>query len=383
MINNKMDLNLNFFRHISIAFVFFIQSHVSAQVAGHFMKEKQYNVCISTAKGNMILRSQGNGELEACQPYLAWRPSGQEKWNQSYGEKFIVKQQNQNIVEFQTSLAGIEATITAQRIGNNIWEFSGILVNKKPIAIDLARFHYLHGSISGESVGLLAMDGTMAVHNDTLPSSRSAVENLWKSFGVFWPRLPDPIHDSANWAVSLDCGILTTSYTQPGWFAGFTDPGTAFGEIGFKTQTQPSQFFAGILLDNIKVEPGESRTLEKMIIVYGDWQQSLQLWANRCAIELHAPSIKPPVVGYCSWYQHGPNIKPLHMERAIKGVAELPIPPGGRIVQIDDGFEVMPGDWGPSKKFKEAWPALPGKIKVQDLFLAITLRLLLSMKHIL
>ena len=139
---------------------------------------------------------------------------------------------------------------------------------------------------------------------------------MWRKYKVFYSLLSEPIHDRPNWAVSQDIAVLTENWTKPGWGCGFVGPGTAFGEIGFHTQSDPPGFFIGILLDNILLEPGESRELEKAIVWCGDWQTGLDLWARACASEFHAQRSKPPLVGFLSWYQFGDHVTADDMLRA-------------------------------------------------------------------
>lgn len=131
----------------------------------------------------------------------------------------------------------------------------------------------------------------------------------------------------------------------------------AFGEIGFRTQGEP-RFFIGQVLDNILLEPGETRAMDKVMLWYGDWQAGLNEWIVSCARELGAGLPKPAPVGYCSWYQRGQKVTLADMQRATQEFAAWPRARGGRLIQIDDGYQIMPGNWQPNAKFAGKWREL-------------------------
>jgi hypothetical protein len=156
--------------------------------------------------------------------------------------------------------------------------------------------------------------------------------------------------------------VLTPAWDAPGLCLGFTSPISAFGEIGIRTRGDSMACFAGLVLDGVRLDPGESRALDALALSSGDWQASLHAWARSCAEAAGVRSVPPPPVGYCSWYQFGAAIESEHIRRALRELAAWPVPPGGRLVQIDDGFQVMPGDWGPNARFARDWDALPAAI---------------------
>jgi len=227
----------------------------------------------------------------------------------------------------------------------------------------MARFHYLQGTVDDTKSSFITYS-SFGIHksSDTIAAARPKNEKMWKGWGVDLPMLANPIHDEANWSSSLDAGIFAPALNKPGWFMGYTGPGTAYGEIGFKTLVQPSQFYSGVLLDNVILEPDSARILEKFIVYAGDWQATMSYWVKLTAKEFNVkPQIKS-LVGYCSWYQKYNGVSPGDILKANDEFAQLPIPLGGRTIQIDDGFQVMPGDWGPNKRFEKEWKDIPKKI---------------------
>ncbi|MHB9070832.1 MAG: glycoside hydrolase family 36 protein [Sedimentisphaerales bacterium] len=310
--------------------------------------------------------------------------SGEKAWRQTYADKFFDIKVEDGFVQFGCSIGKLEITIEMRRLAKEAWELSGKLLNRGDNAVELARFHYLDGKVDSQNINFIApteinlIYGRMYRSSDIVRSAVTVMENQWgKQNGISWPLLSDPIHESANWALSIDTGILTSGWEQPGWFFGFTGPGTAFGEVGYKVGQANPDFFVGTLLDNILVESGRTRVLEKTVIRYGDWQESLHFWAQRCAEELGANHQPHSMVGYCSWYQCWDKVTPDDIKRAVKEFADYPIPTGGRIIQIDDGFAKMPGDWRANDKFKDSLESLPEMISkagfIPGIWLAPTL----------
>ena len=301
-------------------------------------------------------------------PYLAWRYAGERAWREEHPARLSNLRRGQDgIVSFDAVFTDVLVNIQIQAVADNAWQIAGSLRHAGRKNIELARFHYFDGPLAGES-SFLELQGSagfprLISRGRSLPSPRSDVEQLWAGMQVFWSALSEPIHDAADWSVSRDTGVFTSAWDKPGWGFGFTGPGTAFGEIGFRTRGTPARFFVGELLDNILLEPGESRQLEHALIWYGDWQTGLRQWARATATEFRAPAAKPPMVGYCSWYQRGQDVEPADILRAVHEFAAWPSPPGGRTIQIDDGWEILPGDWRPKAKFATVWKDLPDIIR--------------------
>ena len=348
---------------------------VEAQPAHHLLVPSQQPVAVRVDTQHLTLATDEGQRLSASSPVLVWRPAGAQDWRVTRASELKVKVRTPGQITFQARFEAVEAELICRKTDNFHWEFSGTLVNSSRQPVELARFHYLEGEVT-DGLNFLGMDGQLIVPADTLPAPRQATEKFWSDFRVFWPRLAEPYHDTPHWATSTDVAILTPSWNQPGWFFGFTGPGTAFGEIGYRTQQKPSGFYAGVLLDNVRLAPGDSRSLERLLVGYGDWQHNLRHWAKACAQVFEVPKPRAPLVGYCSWYQFENNVEATHVERAINEVAALPVPPGGRTVQIDDGFQRMPGDWRPNARFRAVWDSLPQQIaasgSVPGLWLAPT-----------
>jgi hypothetical protein len=247
------------------------------------------------------------------------------------------------------------------RLDSNAWTCAGELHCEADRPVELARLHYVHGIYAGAGNLFAPNENHLFRLKETVAPHKDHLERFWKDMLVEWPRLADPIHVEPNWAVATDCAILLDDWNAPGLVCGFTGPGEAFGEIGLHCAGEP-EFYFGARLDNILLRPGGKLRLEEALLAWGDWQTGLRRWAVACVEALGARPIRPPLVGWCSWYQQWYRVTLEDVRRATREFASWPIPPGGRTIQIDDGFQVMPGDWRPNARFRAGWSALPGEI---------------------
>ncbi|MBN2294107.1 MAG: alpha-galactosidase [Pirellulales bacterium] len=337
-------------------------------------------VNVQVDKDVIALESGTKFTITNGQPVLYWRPKGQADWIESKGGKFEALEESPNRLSFRVAFGKLHANIKIEKlVGDRIWRFSGTLTNNGNEPVELARFHYFTGTVPS-GVKFLELAGPreqpLLRSGQASIATRADVEQLWKSMGVFWPRLAEPIHDQPGWFVSSDIAALIEKWNAPGWGFGFVGPGGAFGEIGYRGLPDGPQVFLAVLLDNIVLDPQETRTLENAIVWCGDWQAGLDVWAGICAAQCNVKKPGPPLVGYCSWYQKATAVSPDDIEKATREFAKWPIPPGRRTIQIDDGFQIEPGNWTPNERFKTAWPGLAKRIEatgsVPGLWLAPT-----------
>jgi hypothetical protein len=302
--------------------------------------------------------------LKDCRAYLASRPVGVSNWTEESVVYRVVSARD-NRLELVAEFAWFTVTVTLVRDRAGRWEFSGGIKATGTQPMELARFHYLDGLVADSAMNLLSLrqfelPGRIVEPDAKLPPPRIACQKGWG--GVYWPRLSEPVHDQANVAISGDAGMLSPGWNEPGFFLGFTGPGSAFGELGLRTAREKTSFFLAVLLDAVRVEPGTSRVLENAVLSFGDPQDELRHWAVKCAEVLGPARLCPPLVGYCSWYQKGQGVQPADIRRALRSFASYEAPSGGRTIQIDDGFQVCPGDWSGRGEWKMELAALPGEI---------------------
>ena len=319
-------------------------------------------VRVSVAPSGTLALEAGDRSLAGCGSYLASRICGTEGWSEEKAVYHLISEAG-GALTLAADFKHAKATVTVVRDDAGRVGFSGRLVSTSSEPIEVARFHYLDGSVPDPSLNLLSMrhyelPGRIIHPAEKLPAPRKA------SWG--WSRLDEPVHGRPNTAISGDSGMLAPDWNTPGFFFGFTGPGKAFGEIGMRTAEKDTSFFLAVLLDGIRIERGATRVLETAVVSYGDPQDELRHWIGVCRDVLGPARVRPPIVGYCSWYQLGQRVKPVDIRRAITSFGPYAKPPGGRLIQIDDGYQVTPGDWSGRGEWKDELDKMPAEIKAKD-----------------
>lgn len=307
-------------------------------------------------------------ELLHCRARLVWRYAGETAWRDEMldlpafgGGRFAATLRE----------SPVKVDVEGRAEADAGWEFSGRLTNTGNRPIELSRFHYLDGGIeTSDALRMRMLISKQGEAHCRMGQKSPPIRNP-KSNGECWwdlpskdGLLPDVIYDEPNWVCAIDSGVFFRSPDNLGWVMGATGPGKAFGEIGLRSSgSDAGHFYAGQLLDNILLAPGETRELERLLVLADDWQQGLRHWARVCSRALGASSRKNPFVGFLSWYRNFCEFTTADIDKAIAQFAAMPIPPGGRIIQIDDGWQRAPGDWKPNQRFtKDWWEQLPKRI---------------------
>jgi hypothetical protein len=306
------------------------------------------------------ISAAGGTLMEHGMPVLYWRTIGRPAWRRSPAA-VTVTSSSSDYIELDCVLDAVRMKLRAARVDDRTWEFSGHFTNESLEPVELARLHYAEGLLCRTFDFLAPTENCRFTPNSNVASFVERFENMWGAMKVMWPRLKDPIHTEANWAIGSDNAVLMEDWLKPGLFCGFTGPGSSYGEMGMRTSGERQVYF-GARLDNIVLAPGASRPLETCVLVWGDIQDSMRYWAKRCTQDMPGRPVRAPIVGWCSWYQHYARVEADHVRRAAKEFASWPIPPGGRTIQIDDGFQIMPADWRPNERFQACWDTLPGEI---------------------
>ncbi len=334
-------------------------------IKSHLIARPAARVELQAESSRLSLIASTGEKLTNCRPYVAWRYAGESKWHEDYAQKFASLRTREDRTSFDFEAGPLQIFLVAERKGTETWNLSGKMTNRGERPVELARFHYLHGTVDRKYSLLNSEFGVLRRHGEHRPPERQFQEQFWASMGVYWPRLSEPIHDAPDWGLSTDVGLMLSAWNEPGWIFGCVGPGTAWGEVGLQTISETPSFFVGTLLDNILLDPGETRRLEQAIVRFGDLQDGYRYWAEQCVENMTPKPRVPnaPMVGFCSWYQRGSKVTAEDIVKATREFGEWPVTPGGRTIQIDDGFEKMPSDWSPNQRFATIWKDLPQMMK--------------------
>lgn len=132
-----------------------------------------------------------------------------------------------------------------------------------------------------------------------------------------------------------------------GFLVGPVGPAEAYTYVQATDQT----LIASVNMDGILVRAGESRRSEEMIFSFEPSSTSTDIWTRWVAATHGVRRNKGAVYGWCSWYDRTTKIDAAHVLDVTKTIKENPNTFGKGIIQIDDGYQKMDGDWSANEKF--------------------------------
>ena len=144
----------------------------------------------------------------------------------------------------------------------------------------------------------------------------------------------------------LNESALFKSPEGDGFLVGPVGPADAYTNVQFVNQ----QFIATVAMDNVLVPAGSTRRSEEMIFCFEPTTTATNIWTRWVATHgarLH----RGPVYGWCSWYDTTTKIDAQHVLNVTQTIKANPNTFGKGIIQIDDGYQKMDGDWSANDKF--------------------------------
>jgi hypothetical protein len=144
-----------------------------------------------------------------------------------------------------------------------------------------------------------------------------------------------------------------------GFLAGPVGSPDAFALIQLGNQT-----FKAEVEMNVLVRAGESRCSQEMIFSFEPLTTSTDIWTRWVAITHGALLNKGPIDGWCSWYDRRKGIDEAHMRDVTEVIKDNPNVFGrGCLIQLDDGYQKMQGDWDANGKFPSGMAALAASVR--------------------
>ncbi len=160
---------------------------------------------------------------------------------------------------------------------------------------------------------------------------------------------------------SLSEAALFMDKSGSGFLIGPTGPPEAFGLVEFRK----GNLKAYSQMDGILVRPGESRQGEQLLVAFGDPHTTTGLWTKWVGKTHGARLDKEAIYGWCSWYDRTTKIDEEHVRNVLNTLADNPNVFGRGILQIDDGYQKMDGDWSGNAKFPSGMAALAKDIRAK------------------
>ncbi len=146
---------------------------------------------------------------------------------------------------------------------------------------------------------------------------------------------------------SLNEAALIYHKNGKGFLAGPVGP----AEAHCRVQAREERVIAAVAMDDVLVRAGQSRRGEEMIFCFEPIATATDVWTRWVAETHNARTNKGAIYGWCSWYDRTTKIDAAHVLDVTKTIKENPNTFGKGIVQIDDGYQKMDGDWSANDKF--------------------------------
>lgn len=143
-----------------------------------------------------------------------------------------------------------------------------------------------------------------------------------------------------------------------GFLVGPVGPAEAYTSF----QAVEKSIIAGVEMDKVLVRAGESRRSEEMIFAFEPVNTATNIWTRWVAATHGARLHRGPIYGWCSWYDRTTKIDEAHIREVTKTIEENPDVFGKGIIQIDDGYQKMDGDWSANEKFPSGMEAVAKRI---------------------
>ena len=144
-----------------------------------------------------------------------------------------------------------------------------------------------------------------------------------------------------------------------GFLVGPVGPAEAYTRV----QAVDKSITASVEMDKVLVRAGESRRSEEMIFAFVPSTTATDIWTRWVAITHGARTHRGPVYGWCSWYDRTTNIDEAHVMDVTETIEANPNVFGKGIIQIDDGYQVMDGDWSANEKFPSGMAGVAKRVR--------------------
>ncbi|MDA3923236.1 MAG: alpha-galactosidase [Kiritimatiellae bacterium] len=120
---------------------------------------------------------------------------------------------------------------------------------------------------------------------------------------------------------------------------------------------------AWVQMDNVLVRAGESRRSEEMIFCFEPGSAATDIWTRWVATTHGVRRNKGAIYGWCSWYDRTTKIDAKHVLSVTDTIEANPDTFGRGIIQIDDGYQKMDGDWSGNEKFPQGMASIAKRIR--------------------
>jgi len=158
---------------------------------------------------------------------------------------------------------------------------------------------------------------------------------------------------------SLNEVVMIRHQSGDGFLIGPVGPAEAYTIV----ELRDKGIKAWVQMDDVLVRAGESRRSEEMIVCFEPGTTTTDIWTRWVATTHGVRRNKGAVYGWCSWYDRTTKIDAAHVLAVTETIEANPDTFGRGIIQIDDGYQKMDGDWSANEKFPEGMAVIAKRIR--------------------
>ncbi|MCX8512767.1 MAG: alpha-galactosidase, partial [Chthoniobacteraceae bacterium] len=195
---------------------------------------------------------------------------------------------------------------------------------------------------------------------DTLKSAGGALAVENASDWLVTPLMQDDeAEDLSKMKKTFRDAVIVYHANGQGFLVGPVGPAEAYTSVEFAN----GEFNSRSEMEGVLVRAGESRRSEEVVYCFEPSRTATDIWTRWVAITHKARTKRGPVYGWCSWYDRTTKIDEAHILNVADILAKNPNVFGKGILQIDDGYQKMDGDWSANAKFPSGLAAVTKKIR--------------------
>ena len=225
-----------------------------------------------------------------------------------------------------------------------------VLEERNAVAVQ-GTFHNNSGKdarLQGITAINTAAGGTLAIAN---PANWLVTPLMLSDQAVPLPEANGPFSEAT----------MVCDKSGSGFLVGPTGPPEAFGVV----EVRKGNVQAYSQMDGVLVRSGESRKGEQLVLAFGTPRETTGLWTKWVAATHGARLNKGPIYGWCSWYDRTTKIDEAHVRDVLKTLSDNPNVFGKGILQIDDGYQIMDGNWKGNQKFPSGMAKVAADIRAK------------------
>ena len=116
------------------------------------------------------------------------------------------------------------------------------------------------------------------------------------------------------------------------------------------------------LMDGVTVDPGETRWGQKVMLLAGEPAPAIRRWVDEIAKTHGARTGRGALTGWSSWNFLAREVSGRDILALLDEARRAPLSLRPKVVQLDDGYQDMEGNWNANGKFPEGLPFYAEKI---------------------